>query len=332
VEVTGSSGSAVYLELLQFLLDHGQLVAPRGHSTRELLNVQIIITDPAAVHVLETSRRHSAAIAATEAAHLIAGVSSLEQLDNASGGRFTQFADRGRLRGAYGPRAYHQLENVVQLLSRDTDSRQAIVTIWNGSELAISSRDIPCTLNVHFAIRDGKLLLRTSMRSNDIFLGFPIDIEMFSALQRTIAAALGVPPGSYTHAVGSLHLYDRDLHKAESIIKEGLGSKTRQPVLLDGALPDVTAMSPLQRWHSSRHLTEDVLMWDPDSSPRFEEDDFPAWKTWQHELAGHVPFLAVQREPWRICLHCRYVTSGKCRECDLEPFKSSDSETEAGDA
>ena len=320
MHVTGANGSAVYLELLQSLLDHGQPVSPRGQPTRELLDVQVTITDPTAVHVLETARRSSAAITATESAHLIAGISSLQQLDDASGGRFSQFADNGWLRGAYGPRAYHQLERVIRVLAEDPDSRQAVVSIWTGNELAVPSKDVPCTLSLHFTIRDGKLLMRTSMRSNDIFLGFPIDVEVFAALQKTIAAVLTVPAGSYTHVVGSLHLYDRDLTRVTAILKAGLGDKTRNSVLPDGAIPDVTALLPLQRWHSSRQFTENVIMWDPGSSPQFEEEDREKWRPWQHELASRVPFLPAGKKPWQICPRCRYITDGECRECDLEPF------------
>lgn len=310
----------MYLELLQHLVDCGKPAVPRGQPTRELLDVQVIIKEPASVHVLETARRSPASIAATEAAHLIAGVSSLEQLDSASGGRFSRFADHGRLRGAYGPRAYSQLERVIQLLSGDPDSRQAAVSIWNGTELAAPSKDVPCTISLHFTIRGGKLLMRTSMRSNDIFLGFPIDIEMFAALQKTVAAALGIPAGQYTHAVGSLHLYDRDLERAMLILSAGLGWQTREPALPDGALPLVTDLIPGQRWRSSRQAVEDIVMFQFGTALYLEEDDWAGWKEWQHQFAGCIPHLP-QHGTWQVCSHCRYITDGPCRECDIEPFQ-----------
>lgn len=312
MEIESASGSVAYLELLNFIFSRGEPAAPRGQPTHELLDVQVIITDPEDVHVLKTSRRHSTSITATEAVHLIAGISSLQQLDDASGGRFHQFADGGRLRGAYGPRAYCQLERVVQSLSEDSDSRQAIVSIWNGTEMAASSRDVPCTLSLQFFIRDGKLRMRTSMRSNDVFLGLPIDWEVFAALQKTVAAVLGIPPGTYTHAIGSLHLYDHDRERAHAILEAGIIEPRRAPILREGALPDVTAMSPLQRWHGSRQAAEAVAMWQYHGEPEEE------WRAWQHEVASRVPFLPERQPRWQVCSHCRYVTDGSCRECDTE--------------
>jgi thymidylate synthase len=306
MQVTGSSGSAVYLQLLQSLLDRGEKTAPRGMPTLEIQNVQIIIEDPAEVHVLETSRRPSARITATEAAHLIAGVSSLEQLDLASGGRFTRFADRGRLRGAYGPRAYRQLERVIRFLNDDPDTRRAVVTLWRGDELAEKTSDVPCTLNFQFTIRDGKLLMRTVMRSNDAILGFPIDIEVFAATQKTVAAALGIPAGRYSHSAGSFHLYDRDRPVTEKIIHDGLSDRSREPVLPDGAIPDFTSLLPVQRWHGSRQMAESAVM------------SYELAKNWQKSLAALVPALPAAGD-WRVCPWCRYITDHQCEECPTTP-------------
>jgi Thymidylate synthase len=319
LQVTGTNGSAVYLELLEAVLRDGKPVAPRGQPTLELMDVQAVIEDPQEAHVLETGRRPSASITATEAAHLIAGVSSLEQLDLASGGRFSQFADRGRLRGAYGPRAHRQLKRVIRLLSEEPGSRQAVVTIWNGAELSESSRDMPCTLSFQFVIRDGRLLMRTSMRSNDAFLGFPIDIEMFSALQKTVAVALGIPAGAYSHSVGSFHLYERDCDRAGAILDAGFDKRSREPALPDGALPNVDELSPLQRWNSSRQAVEDVIFCRcvcVQTGNASEDEKNNCWRDWQTTLGKSVPPLDNE---YQICSSCRYITDGPCRECDIEP-------------
>jgi thymidylate synthase len=325
VQVEGASGSAVYLELLKAVLRYGMPVAPRGQSTSEILDVQVIIEDPAQVHVLETSRHPRASIVATEAAHLIAGVSSLEQLDMASGGRFSQFADKGRLRGAYGPRVCRQLERVVSALSDDPDSRQAMATVWLGDELSAASSDMPCTTTMHFLVRDGKLRMRVTMRSNDAFLGFPIDIEFFSALQRTVAAALRIPPGAYSHSVSSFHLYDRDRARVQGIVNAGFTESYREPVLKDGALPHATDLSPLQRWRSTRESVEDVIFW-RDEKAR----EAGGWRDWQLALAEGVPHLDEKRG-FTICMKCRYITgtgspsrerSGfLCEECSGEMLR-----------
>ena len=311
MEITVDNGSEAYLTALDQLASHGAPSSPRGQATRELLDVTLTITDPAQVHVLGTTRNPSAAIAATEAAHLIAGVSSLEQLDLASGGRFSQFADYGRLRGAYGPRVYRQMPAVVRKLAVDSATRQAVVTIWRGDELEASSRDVPCTLSLQFTIRDGRLNLRTVMRSEDVWLGLPYDLEVFGALHQTAASALSTPAGMYTHTTGSLHLYDRDSGKASAVLEGNLRPALRKPVLPDGATPGITVLSPVNRWLTASSLVLQVVFRDPavpGNLPR------PAW---YDELTRLVP--ALPPGEWRECDWCRYITSSRCPECPAEP-------------
>ena len=293
------SGSAAYLALLAHLLDDGERVMPRGMPVLEARNTSITITDPHQVHVLSTTRRPPVKIVATESLHLIAGVSSLEQLDLASGGRFLQFSDRGRLRGAYGPRTYNQLKFVVQLLAEDPDTRQAVATIWNGTELREPSHDVPCTLSFQFFIRKRKLEMRVEMRSNDAWLGFPIDIEVFSSLHRSIAAALGLEPGPYYHVTGSMHLYERDVERAMSVVNLGPSPAQREPA--PGLSAEMSDISPAQRWHATaRAARMQAVM---GVMPVF---DGAAW------YDEHVPRLTPGA--W-LCRSCRYVTPHPCSEC-----------------
>ena len=66
---------------------------------------------------------------------------------------------------------------------------------------------MPCTLGYRFLIRQGRLEMHTSMRSQDLWLGFPYDIFATTLLQELMAGWLGVEVGEYHHHVDSLHLY-----------------------------------------------------------------------------------------------------------------------------
>jgi thymidylate synthase len=302
MEIMASSGSAAYLELLESIIYFGERTSPREQPTRELRDVQLVIPECTQVHVLETCRHTSEQIAHTEALHLIAGISSLEQLDLASGGKFSQFADNGRLRGAYGPRAHHQLELIVNQLDRDPASRQAVVTIWNGKESSSFSRDVPCTLSYQFLLRGNLMHMRTSMRSNDAYLGLPYDLEVASALHRAVAWALGASPGSYTHAVGSMHLYERNFASAESIVAGGIVDPVRSimPPVIDESSFLNSLVTPASRWASVKAHALVVCLGDRDD-PRFR-----------------IPPLPSADLPWRVCRRCRYVVSGPCLECSHE--------------
>ncbi|MNP18299.1 Thymidylate synthase [compost metagenome] len=55
------------------------------------------------------------------------------------------------------------------------------------------------------------------MRSNDIYLGMPYDIFSFTMLQEMLALELNVELGSYTHMVGSLHIYEKHFNIFDSL-------------------------------------------------------------------------------------------------------------------
>lgn len=322
MELTRDSGSYVYLDLIDRLTAKNvKQSSPRGQLTHELLNVQFTITSSDQVHVLATTRNPSAKIAATEAAQLIAGVSSLDQLNLASNNSFTKFADDGKLRGAYGPRSFHQLSQAVARLSYDSHTRQAVVGLWRGNDTNRNYKDVPCTLSWQFFIRDDYLHLRTTMRSNDAWLGLPYDLEMFSALHKTMASALSIPAGPYTHSVGSLHLYERDREKASTVRDTGLVSQSRQPVLLNGATPGIVVLSPVQRWSVSSSMARSVVLNDPVNVI------YTTYQSWQDELRSLVPILPVSSTPgmevqWRVCSSCRYIIASNtatCCECSQKP-------------
>ena len=69
----------------------------------------------------------------------------------------------------------------------------------------------------------------TNMRSNDAFIGLPHDVFAFTMLQEIIARALDLEPGTYSHAVGSLHLYKDNRDAARRYLKEGWQSTVVMP-------------------------------------------------------------------------------------------------------
>lgn len=243
-----------YSDLVNEIILTGERVSPRGQQTLELRNVTIEILNPRKSAPLGVNRKLPTKIVAAEAIQLLAGVSDLRQLDAASNGNFTRFSDDGVvLSGAYGPRTHSQLANVVRTLRDDPDSRQAGATIWHGHETDNPSKDVPCTLNLFFSIRNKKLEMSTYMRSNDVWLGSAIDFPVFCQVQSSVAWALGVEIGSYTHTAVSLHIYEQDI---EAALKLTLPTSDEEiPFFTDGMLMPMTD-DPVRRW---LHLTDTAL-------------------------------------------------------------------------
>ena len=117
----------------------------------------------------------------------------------------------GTIHGAYGPRLFtercgNQFENVIELLRRKPNSRQAVIQLFDSSDLAGTYKDVPCTCTLQFMIRKDRLDMVTSMRSNDAYKGLPHDVFSFTMLQEIAARMLKVELGDYNHFAASLHL------------------------------------------------------------------------------------------------------------------------------
>jgi thymidylate synthase len=140
---------------------------------------------------------------------------------------YDQYSDnKETLNGAYGPRIFNmgginQYEKVRDILKKKADSRQAVIQIFLAKDLTINTADVPCTCTLQFTIRKGFIHMLTSMRSNDVYWGLPHDIFAFTMLQEILAADLGIGLGTYKHAIGSLHLYDEFIPKANTYLSEG---------------------------------------------------------------------------------------------------------------
>ena len=206
-----------YVELARAVRD-GDHVAPRGAATREVRNAVFTVADPRRAVAIGVGRNLPTKIVAAETLQFLSGWSDLRQVDAAAGGRFMQFSDDGQtLAGAYGPRMFLQLFDVVEKLKADRDSRQAGLTLWDYETTGMVTKDLPCTVVMFFDVRADRLNMTVFMRSSDIWLGIPIDVAVFTRIQGAVAWALGTELGEYTHHSRSLHVYERDLERLDEL-------------------------------------------------------------------------------------------------------------------
>lgn len=191
----------------------GKIVSPRNSTTLELDGpVAITVHDLQNNIVTNPFRKPNYAFGLAEILQIWSGDNRVDRVGYYNK-RIRDYSDDGKtFYGAYGPPFRGQLDYVLQALRKDRDTRQAVITIWRQNPS--SSKDIPCTVMMHFLIRDMLLDLIVYMRSNDIWLGFTYDAYVFTTLQKAIAANLGVSVGKYTHIAGSMHLYSADFWKS----------------------------------------------------------------------------------------------------------------------
>lgn len=108
---------------------------------------------------------------------------------------------------------YGDLEDVVNLLTKDPTTRQAYLPIWFPEDTgAAHGERVPCTLGYHFQMRQGRLDIIYYMRSCDFVRHFQDDVYMAARLCQWVAERLdGVFPGSLVMHIASLHIFQGDL-------------------------------------------------------------------------------------------------------------------------
>ena len=136
--------------------------------------------------------------------------------------------------GAYGPRLFSmkgndQIANIIKLLRERPTSRRAVIQLFDAADITEHHTGIPCTCTLQFMIRNGRLNMFTNMRSNDVFIGLPYDVFAFTMLQEILARTLDVEVGTYKHAVGSLHLYEKNRKAAQQYLEEGWQETVSMP-------------------------------------------------------------------------------------------------------
>lgn len=217
-----------YKGLLSDVLLSGRTVAPRGSEVREVTPLVLTLTDPSRCVVQRPGFNRGLMWA--EIAMVTSGLYSAALYDAVappqSRALLTEF-------GAYGPRVSPQLVDVVRELTRDPDSRRAVVYVGRPDDLrqvqSLAETDMPCTMTWQFFVRDGALEMLVNMRSWDLVWGLSYDVPVFTSIQRALAAVLNVGVGSYVHVAGSAHVYDRHYDIVDKLKNVSVGEILPSP-------------------------------------------------------------------------------------------------------
>lgn len=132
-----------------------------------------------------------------------------------------QFLVNGKFDYTYNERMVI-LPYTIQLLKSDSDTRKAVLPIFNGNGeddtlYYHGNKRIPCSMYYDFLIRqNGKgekvLHICYHQRSSDFAQHFGNDIYLAWRLMQYVAKEVGVKPGYLYHTIDSLHIYKKDWH------------------------------------------------------------------------------------------------------------------------
>ena len=107
-----------------------------------------------------------------------------------------------------------QIQQVVDALRHNPNSRRMLVTAWNPAEVDDMALP-PCHCLFQFYVANGKLSLQLYQRSADTFLGVPFNIASYALLLQLMAQVTGFEAGDFIHTTGDTHLYLNHLEQAK---------------------------------------------------------------------------------------------------------------------
>ncbi len=234
-----------YLDLVQRILDEGVLKSDRtGTGTKSVFAHQMRFDLSQGFPLLTTKKVHLKSII-HELLWFLNGDTNVKYLQDNGVRIWNEWADpeTGDLGHIYGYQwrswpdydggHIDQIQEVIDTIKNNPDSRRIIVSAWNVGDIKNMNLP-PCHAFFQFYVADGKLSLQLYQRSADVFLGVPFNIASYALLCMMVAQVCGLQPGEFIHTTGDTHIYTNHFEQVRLQL-------TREPRALPRMLinPDV---------------------------------------------------------------------------------------------
>jgi thymidylate synthase len=210
-----------YLDLLQEVLDNGAVKGDRtGTGTLSVFGRQLRFNLSEGFPLVTTKRIHLKSVV-HELLWFLRGDTNITYLKDNGVKIWDEWADEnGDLGPVYGSqwrawetsdgRTIDQIEQVVEGIKRNPDSRRHLVSAWNVSVID-EMKLPPCHFVFQFYVAAGKLSCMLTMRSVDTFLGLPFNIASYALLTHMIAQQCDLEVGEFIWSGGDVHIYNNHL-------------------------------------------------------------------------------------------------------------------------
>lgn len=210
-----------YLDLLQYILDHGVEKSDRtGTGTKSCFGYQMRFDLQQGFPLVTTKKLHLKSII-YELLWFLKGETNIAYLKEHGVSIWNEWADEnGELGPVYGKqwrswqgangKTIDQITELIQQIKINPDSRRLIVSAWNVADLAEMAL-MPCHTIFQFYVANGKLSCQLYQRSADVFLGVPFNIASYALLTMMIAQVCDLEPGEFIHTFGDVHIYNNHL-------------------------------------------------------------------------------------------------------------------------
>jgi thymidylate synthase len=213
-----------YENLMRHVLAQGTVKNDRtGTGTRSVFGHQLRFDLSLGFPLITTKKLHWKSIA-LELLWFLRGESNVRWLQERGVTIWDEWADeKGDLGPVYGVQwrswpdqqggTIDQIDNVVNSIRRNPDSRRHIVSAWNPAEVDSMALP-PCHALFQFYVANGKLSCQLYQRSADIFLGVPFNIASYALLTHMVAQQCDLEVGDFIWTGGDCHLYANHIEQA----------------------------------------------------------------------------------------------------------------------
>lgn len=222
-----------YHDLLKHVLEKGDLKGDRtGTGTRSVFGYQMRFNLSEGFPLVTTKKLHVKSII-HELLWFLKGDTNIKYLQENGVRIWNEWADEnGDLGPVYGYQWRNwngedvdQIQQIIELLKKDPNSRRMLVTAWNPGVLPDTSLSFsenvaqgkaalpPCHAFFQFYVANNRLSCQLYQRSADIFLGVPFNIASYALFTMMIAQVSGYEPGDFIHTFGDAHIYNNHLEQ-----------------------------------------------------------------------------------------------------------------------
>lgn len=139
-----------------------------------------------------------------------------------------------------------QIKYILEELLKDTNSRRAVLTAWNPTDLKKMALP-PCHILYIFHKSSKGLSCHLTLRSSDLFLGLPFNIASTALLTHIFAHVLHIPAYEISLSICDAHIYEEHTQQVEKQITSD--SFDLPKVLIKKEAPDVSSsVDEKMRW------------------------------------------------------------------------------------
>ena len=218
-----------YLSLLDHILENGIKKSDRtGVGTFSTFGYQARFNLSEGFPLVTTKKLHLRSVI-YELLWFLRGDSNIDYLNKNGVSIWDEWADNnGDLGKIYGVQwrkwesgknlSIDQIQNLIESLRDNPDSRRHIVSAWNVGQINQMALP-PCHCLFQFYVANKRLSCQLYQRSADAFLGVPFNIASYSLLLHMIAHVMNFDVGGFIYTIGDLHLYNNHVEQAKIQLK-----------------------------------------------------------------------------------------------------------------